>query len=246
MFKLEGRKALVTGASAGIGAEIAKVLHKSGATVVISGTNEAKLAELIKELGGTRVHSLTANLSSAEETKRLVEESIKLLEGLDILVCNAGVTKDTLAIRMKDEDFDLVTNINLRSTFILNREAIKHMLKQKAGRIINISSVVASTGNPGQANYCASKAGILGMSKALSKEVASRGITINCIAPGFIATSMTGKLTDAQKEQITTMIPSGRIGSPLDIAYAALYLASDEANYITGSTLHVNGGLFTN
>jgi len=245
MFKLEGKTALITGATGGIGAAIARVLHTSGATVLLTGTNEAKLADIGSELG-ERAHILKTDLSNPEETSKLITEAIAKLGKLDILVCNAGVTKDTLAIRMKDEDFDSVININLKSTFILNREAMKHMMKQRSGRIINISSVVAFTGNPGQANYCASKAGVIGMSKALAKEIATRNVTVNCIAPGFIATSMTEKLTDAQKDQIKALIPTNSIGSPMDIAYAALYLASDEANYVTGSTLHVNGGMFMN
>jgi 3-oxoacyl-[acyl-carrier protein] reductase len=246
MFNLAGKTVLITGASGGIGAAIAKVLHESGATVLLTGTNETKLETVRQELGGTRVHVLKSDLSNESDTRQLIDSAIATLGNLDILVCNAGITKDTLAIRMKDEDFDSVININLKSTFILNREAMKHMMKRKQGRIINISSIVALTGNPGQANYCASKAGVIGMSKALAKEIATRGVTINCIAPGFIATAMTDKLTDTQKDQIKTFIPSGRIGSSMDIAYATLYLASDEANYITGTTLHVNGGMFMN
>jgi len=247
MFRLEGKKALITGASGGIGAAIARVFHRSGATVLLSGTNETKLDKIQKELGPARAHKLVADLSEPLETSQVIEKAIKALGGLDILVCNAGVTRDSLAIRTKDRDFDFVIDVNLKATFVLNREALKYMLKNKAGRIINISSVVAHTGNAGQVSYCASKAGIIGASKALAREVASRGgITINCIAPGFIETSMTEKLTEAQKGHIKHIIPSGKIGSPLDVAYAALYLASDKAGYITGSTLHVNGGMFMN
>jgi 3-oxoacyl-[acyl-carrier protein] reductase len=246
MFSLDGKVALVTGATGGIGASVARTLHKAGASVILTGTNEEKLEAIYKELGGTRAHKLTANLSKPGEARQLIEAALEKLGQLDILVCNAGVTRDTLAIRMKDEDFDFVIDINLKSTFILNREALKHMMKRKAGRIINIASVVAFSGNPGQANYCASKAGIVGMSKSLAKEIASRGVTVNCIAPGFITTSMTESLTEEQKDQIKKFIPSARIGSPEDIAHATLYLASDEANYITGSTLHVNGGMFMN
>ena len=246
MFSLKGKKALITGASGGIGAAIAEIFHKSGATVLLSGTNETKLNQVQNKLGLNKVHQLKTDLSNPEETNQLIQKTIEKLEGLDILVCNAGVIKDTLGIRMKDEDFDKVININLKSTFILNREALKYMIRNKAGRIINISSVVAYTGNPGQANYCASKSGIIGMSKSLAKEVASRGVTINCIAPGFIKTSMTDSLNEEKKEKINSIIPAGHIGSSSDIAYAALYLASSEANYITGSTLHVNGGMFMN
>jgi len=246
MLRLEGKKALITGASGGIGAAIARIFHKSGATVLLTGTNETKLTKIQSELGEARTHKLTADLSNPKEAAQLIEKTCDIFGCLDILVCNAGITRDTLSMRMKDEDFDQVINLNLKATFILNREAVKHMIKNRAGRIINISSIVAFTGNPGQANYCASKAGIIGMSKAIAKEIASRNITVNCIAPGFIDTSMTEKITDEQKARIKTLIPSGRVGSPLDIAYAALYLASDTAGYVTGSTLHVNGGMFMN
>ena len=246
MFSLKGKKALITGASGGIGESIARTFYNCGAEVLLTGTNESKLEKIQKELGSKRAHKLIANLSNPLDTKQLIEKAIEMLGNLDILVCNAGITKDTLAIRMKDEDFDQVIDINLKATFVLNREATKHMMRKRAGRIINISSIVAYTGNPGQVNYCASKSGIIGMSKALAKEIASRGITVNCIAPGFIETAMTEKLTKQQKEQIYTLIPSGRIGLPLEIAYAAVYLASNEASYVTGSTLHVNGGMFMN
>jgi 3-oxoacyl-[acyl-carrier protein] reductase len=246
MFKLDGKKVLITGACGGIGSAMTKAFHDSGATVLLTGTNKERLEEIQNELGDTRTHAFTADLSNPSETKQIIDKAVKQLGQLDILICNAGVTKDTLSIRMTEEDFDWVTNINLKSTFILNRDAIKHMMRNKAGRIINIASIVAFTGNPGQANYCASKAGVVGMSKALAKEIASRGITINCIAPGFIETAMTAKLTDEQKDQMKAFIPSKRLGAPLDVAYAALYLASNEAQYVTGSTLHVNGGMFMN
>ncbi|NRA74245.1 MAG: 3-oxoacyl-ACP reductase FabG [Rickettsiales bacterium] len=246
MFSLKGKKALITGASGGIGAAIAEIFCKAGATILLSGTNEDKLNKVKEKLASNKVYQLKTDLSDPEKTKQLVEKTIETLGGIDILVCNAGITKDTLAIRMKDEDFDKVINVNLKSTFILNREALKYMIRNKAGRIINISSVVAFTGNPGQVNYCASKAGMIAMSKALAKETASRGITVNCIAPGFIKTQMTEVLTDEQKEKITSLVPVKHIGSPSDIAYSALYLASNESSYITGTTLHVNGGMFTN
>ena len=246
MFKLDGKKVLITGACGGIGSAMARVFHSNGATVLLTGTNKKKLEEIQSELGNTRTYAFVADLSKSEETNQVIDKAIRQLENLDILICNAGVTKDTLGIRMTEEDFDFVMNINLKSTFILNRDAVRHMLRNKAGRIINIASIVAFVGNPGQANYCASKAGVIGMSKALAKEVASRGITINCIAPGFIETAMTAKLPEEQKEQLKSFIPSKKLGSSLDIAYAALYLASDEACYITGSTLHVNGGMFMN
>jgi len=246
MFRLDDKKVLITGACGGIGSVTAKTFHENGATVLLTGTNEAKLESIKKELGDTRVHAFTADLSDPLEAKEVVDRAIKILGGLDVLICNAGVTRDSLAIRMKDEDFDWVMDINLKATFILNREATKHMMRNKSGRIINIASIVAFMGNPGQANYCASKAGVVGMSKALAKEIASRGVTVNCIAPGFIETAMTAKLTDEQKDQMKAFIPSKRLGSPSDVACAALYLASDEANYVTGSTLHVNGGMFMN
>ena len=242
MFSLNGKTALVTGATGGIGQEIARVLHKAGATIVISGTKEEKLKNLKDELG-ERVFIAPCNLVDPESVKQLIPTALGSLQHLDILVCNAGVTKDTLAMRMSDQDFDDVLNVNLKSTFLLNRDAIKHMIKNKSGRIINISSIVACTGNPGQANYSASKAGMIGMSKSLAREVATRGITINCIAPGFIETPMTDVLTEDQKNMIKKNIPSQELGTPADIAYAALYLASNESRYVTGQTLHVNGGM---
>jgi 3-oxoacyl-[acyl-carrier protein] reductase len=243
LFSLEGKKAVITGATGGIGQAIAKTFHQAGATIVISGTRESALNELAQELGNERVHSLTCNLSDAEQVESLIDKSEELLGDIDILVCNAGITKDNLAIRMKNEDFESVIKINLTSSFILNRAALKRMMKKKWGRIINISSVVAVAGNPGQSNYVASKAGLIGMSKSLALEVASRNVTINTIAPGFIETPMTDVLKDEQKDKLKTTIPMGYFGKPEDIAYSALFLAAEEARYITGQTLHVNGGM---
>ncbi len=242
MFNLQGKKALITGATGGIGGEIARSLSAAGAVVAISGTREEKLKELAATIGGEH-HILPCNLSSVEEVEALIEKAEIAMGGVDILICNAGITKDNLALRMKNEDWDEVLNINLKSTFILNRNAIKKMIRRKWGRIINISSVVGVSGNQGQANYVASKAGMIGMSKSFALEVASRGITINCIAPGFIATSMTEVLTDAQKQGILSSIPTGKMGLPSDIAASAVFLSSEEANYITGQTLHINGGM---
>jgi 3-oxoacyl-[acyl-carrier protein] reductase len=242
MFDLQGKKALITGATGGIGGEITKALSAAGAVVAISGTREEKLKELAAQISG-ECHILPCNLSSTEEVEALVEKAEAAMGQVDILVCNAGITKDGLALRMKNEDWDEVLNVNLKSTFLLNRNAIKKMIRRKWGRIINISSVVGVSGNPGQANYVASKAGMIGMSKSFALEVASRGITINCIAPGFIATSMTEVLTDVQKQGILSSIPAGAMGTPADIASGAVFLASNEANYITGQTLHINGGM---
>ncbi len=242
MFSLANKTALVTGASGSIGASIAKALAGAGARVAISGTNMDKLNALKAELGDKAI-IIAANLSDNDAVAALVDSAEKELGQLDILVNNAGLTRDTLAMRMKDEDWDLVLNVNLRATFILARAAIKGMMKRRTGRIISISSIVGTTGNPGQANYAASKAGLVGMSKAMAAEVASRGITVNCVAPGFIATNMTDALNDDQKGKINEKIPAGRMGTADDIAAAVLYLASDEAAYVTGQTLHVNGGM---
>ena len=242
LFNLKGKKALITGASGGIGSSIAKALQEQGAIVGLSGTSQEKLQKLSEQIGGT--HDIfPCNLAKAEEVDALFEKAEQQMQGIDILVCNAGITRDNLILRMKDEDFDEVLNINLKSTFILNRAAIKKMIRKKWGRIINISSVVAVSGNPGQANYVASKAGMIGMSKSIALEVANRGITINCIAPGFITTAMTDSLTDQQKENINKTIPMAKMGTPEDIAACACFLASDQANYITGQTIHVNGGM---
>ncbi|MFT6077220.1 MAG: 3-oxoacyl-[acyl-carrier protein] reductase [Myxococcota bacterium] len=242
MFDLTGKKALITGATGGIGGQIAKSLSAAGATIVISGTREEKLKELSAQISGD-THILPCNLSVVEEVETLFDKAEALVGQIDILVCNAGVTKDGLAIRMKNDDWDQVLNINLKSTFILNRNAIKKMMRRKNGRIINISSIVGVSGNPGQANYVASKAGMIGMSKSFALEIASRGITINCIAPGFIATQMTEVLTDTQKQAILSSIPAGKMGSPEDIASSTVFLASKESGYITGQTLHINGGM---
>jgi len=242
MFDLSGKKALITGATGGIGAAIAKALHTAGAEVAISGTRAEKLQDLAAELGD-RVHVIAANLSDRASVDQLAKDAAEAMGGVDILVNNAGITKDNLAMRMKDEDWDSVMQVNLESSFRLIKATMRGMMKSRWGRVVNITSVVGVTGNPGQANYCASKAGMIGMSKALAAELASRGITVNCVAPGFIATPMTDVLTDEQKAAITSGIPSGELGSAEDIASAVLYLASPEAKYVTGQTLHVNGGL---
>lgn len=241
-MNLTGKKALITGASGGIGGAIAKALVDAGADVVISGTRLEALEALNAELGG-KAKILTCNLTDGAAVDALPAQAEAALGGLDILVCNAGVTKDTLAMRMKDEDWQAVIDINLTSTFRLNRAVMKPFMKQRSGRIINISSVVAVMGNPGQANYCASKAGMIGMSKSLAAEVSSRGITVNCVAPGFIKTAMTDKLDEAQQKRITDNIPAQRFGLPEDVAAGVVFLASENAGYITGQTLHINGGL---
>lgn len=242
MFDLTGKKALITGASGGIGRGIAKVLHTLGATVALSGTRREPLDRLATELK-ERVYILPCNLKVTEDVEKLVPQVEETLGQLDILVNNAGITKDGLILRMKDEDFEEVLNVNLTASFRLMRPAVKGMMKRRWGRIINISSVVGVTGNPGQANYCASKAGLIGLTKSLAQEVASRNITVNCVAPGFIASSMTDVLTEDQKKRISASIPQGRMGSPDDIAAGVAYLASEEASYITGQTLHINGGM---
>jgi len=243
MFDLTGKTALVTGATGGIGAEIARALHAQGAHVVLSGTREAVLQELAASLG-ERTSVAAANLSDPAAVDGLIGAA-ETAAGLplDILVANAGITKDGLLLRMKDDDWEQVIKVNLESYFRLCRAAMKGMMKRRFGRIIGITSVVGVTGNPGQANYAASKAGMIGFSKALAQEVASRGITINCVAPGFIESPMTDALNDQQKTQILSTIPAGRLGSGADVAAACLYLASAEAAYVTGQTLHVNGGM---
>jgi 3-oxoacyl-[acyl-carrier protein] reductase len=242
MFTLEGKKALVTGASGGIGSAIAIALDAAGASVAISGTREEKLQEVAAGMSDRTVIT-PCNLTDTAAVDALPGVASEKLGGLDILVCNAGVTKDNLAMRMKDEEWQDVIDINLSATFRLNRAVLRGMMKQRGGRIINIASIVAVMGNPGQMNYCASKAGMIGMSKSLAQEVASRGITVNCIAPGFIKTPMTDALNEDQQKRITDNIPAQRFGLPEDIAASALFLASDEAAYITGQTLHINGGL---
>lgn len=243
MFDLSGKTALVTGASGGIGGAIAQALHANGATVGISGTREEALNELAGRLGGDRVHMLAANLSDLEQVDELIGRAEEAMAPLDILVNNAGITKDNIFMRLKDEDWDQVIAVNLTATFHLMRAAAKGMMRRRAGRIIGITSVVGVTGNPGQGNYAASKAGMIGMSKSLAQELASRNVTVNCIAPGFIETAMTDAIGDKAKEAAATVIPAGRLGTPEDIAAGAVYLASDEAAYITGQTLHINGGM---
>lgn len=242
MFDLTGKCALVTGASGGIGGAIAKALHGAGATVALSGTRVEPLEALAAELG-SRAFVCPANLSEAESVEALPKAALAAMGGLDILVNNAGITRDNLFMRMSDEEWASVIDVNLTSSFRLMRGVLRGMMKARWGRIVNITSVVGQTGNPGQGNYAAAKAGLVGMSKSLAYEVASRGITVNCVAPGFIATAMTDKLNDEQKSKILTQIPAGRMGSPEEIAAAVLYLASAEAGYVTGATLHVNGGM---
>lgn len=242
MFDLSGKYALVTGASGGIGGAVARALHAQGATVTVSGTKAERLEGLAHELGD-RVHVVAADLSDRAAVDALVPQAEDVMGRLDILVNNAGITRDNLFMRMKDEEWDAVLEVNLTAGFRLTRAAVKGMMKRRFGRIIGITSVVGVTGNPGQGNYAASKAGLIGMSKSLAQEVASRGITVNTIAPGFIETAMTGALNDKQREAILSAVPSGRLGSGADVAGAVVYLASDEAAYVTGQTLHVNGGM---
>jgi len=242
MFDMTGKNALVTGASGGIGAEIARVLHGAGATVGLSGTRVDPLQALADELGD-RAHVLPCNLSDAEAVQALPKAAAEAMGSVDVLVNNAGITRDNLFMRMSDEEWAQVIEVNLTSTMRLCRGVLRGMMKARWGRIVNISSVVGTTGNPGQGNYAASKAGMIGMSKSLAYEVASRGITVNAVAPGFIETAMTDKLTEDQKDKILTQIPAGRMGSPAEIAAAVLYLAAPEAAYVTGTTLHVNGGM---
>jgi 3-oxoacyl-[acyl-carrier protein] reductase len=242
MFDLSGMSALVTGASGGLGSAIAKSLAAQGARLALSGSNQAKLEAFAKELGGNHV-TLVCDLSNSEQVDQLVPRAVEALGQLNILVNNAGVTRDNLAMRMKDEEWDQVIKVNLEASFRLMRAAMKPMMRARFGRIISITSVVGVTGNPGQANYVASKAGLIGMSKAFAQEVASRGITVNCVAPGFMTSAMTEALTDAQKEGILSKIPTGAMGAGEDIGAAVVYLASKEAGYVTGQTLHVNGGM---
>ncbi len=243
MFDLSGKTALVTGASGGIGGAIAKALAESGAKVALSGTRVEALEKVKAELGGDHVIT-PCNLSDPAAVDALIGQAEAALGGrLDILVANAGITKDGLLLRMKDDDFQNVLKINLESYFRLSRAALRNMMKNRWGRIIGITSVVGVTGNPGQANYAASKAGMIGFTKALAAEVASRNVTANCIAPGFISSPMTDVLNEAQKAALLTKIPAGRLGEGSDVAAAAVYLASDEAGYMTGQTLHVNGGM---
>ncbi|MEM8540634.1 MAG: 3-oxoacyl-[acyl-carrier-protein] reductase [Pseudomonadota bacterium] len=242
MFELEGRKALVTGASGGIGESVARMLHAQGATVGLHGTREEKLNALAQELG-ERTHVFPANLSDIDAVAALGEKAEETLEGVDILVNNAGITRDGLFVRMSDQDWDDVINVNLSSVFRLTRALTHPMMRRRFGRIINITSIVGVTGNPGQANYCASKAGMIGFSKSLAQEIASRNVTVNCVAPGFIASAMTEKLNDKQKDTILGAIPMKRMGTGDEVASSVAFLASDEAAYMTGQTLHVNGGM---
>ncbi|AWU93946.1 3-oxoacyl-[acyl-carrier-protein] reductase [Azospirillum ramasamyi] len=242
MFDLTGKSALVTGASGGIGASIARALYAQGATVALSGTRVAPLEALAAELG-ERAFVVPGNLSEAAATEQLFKDAEAALGKIDILVNNAGLTRDQIAMRLKDEDWQSVIDVNLTAAFRLSRAAMRGMMKRRWGRIVNITSVVGVTGNPGQANYAASKAGLIGMSKSLAAELASRNITVNCVAPGFIATAMTDALNDEQKQKLLPAIPAGRMGQPEEIAAGVVYLASEEAAYVTGQTLHINGGM---
>lgn len=242
MFDLSGKSALVTGASGGLGGAIARALHGQGAAVALSGTRRGALDALAGELGD-RAHVLPCDLSDAEAVTALVGQARDAMGALDILVNNAGLTRDGLALRMKDDDWAAVIEVNLSAAFRLSRGALRGMMKQRWGRIVNITSVVGVTGNPGQANYAASKAGLIGMTKAIAAEVAGRGITVNCLAPGMIDTAMTQALSDDQREALRARIPAGRLGEAADIAAGAVYLASAEAAYVTGQTLHINGGM---
>lgn len=242
MFDLTGKGALVTGASGGIGGAIARALHGAGAAVALSGTRREALQSLAEDLG-ERAHILPCDLGDAQATAALPAQAEEALGSLDILVNNAGLTRDGLALRMKDEDWARVLEVNLTAAFRLARGGLRGMMKRRWGRIVSITSIVGVTGNPGQANYAASKAGLVGMSKALAQEVAARGITVNCVAPGFIETAMTDALDEAQRGNLLAGVPAGRLGTPGDVAAAVLYLASEEAAYVTGHTLHVNGGM---
>ncbi|MCV2887013.1 3-oxoacyl-[acyl-carrier-protein] reductase [Ruegeria aquimaris] len=242
MFDLTGKNALITGASGGIGGAIARALHGAGASVVLSGTRVEPLQALADELG-ERAHVLTCNLSDMAAVEALPKQAAEVLGSVDILVNNAGITRDNLFMRMSDDEWQSVIDVNLTATMKLCKGVLRGMMKARWGRIVNISSVVGAIGNPGQGNYAASKAGVIGMSKALAYEVASRGITVNAVAPGFITTAMTDKLTDEQKTGLLAQVPAGRMGTPEEIAAAVLYLASAEAAYVTGATLHVNGGM---
>lgn len=238
MINFDNKTALVTGASGSIGEACAKLLHSNGAHVILSGTNQKKLDSLANDLG-SRCKIKVCNLSDHSSAEKLVED----IEDLDILVCNAGITEDALSIKMSVESFKKVLDVNLVASFVLNKAAVKKMMRKRYGRIINISSVVGFIGNPGQANYCASKAGLVGMSKAMAAEVATRGVTINCIAPGFIESNMTDKLNEGQKEYMQGKIPAGRFGEPSDVANAVAFLASEQSSYINGHTIHINGGM---
>jgi 3-oxoacyl-[acyl-carrier protein] reductase len=242
MFDLTGKTALVTGATGGIGGAIARALHAQGAAVALSGTRREALDALAGELR-ERVHALPGDLADKDAVEALVPKAEETMGKLDILVANAGITRDNLLVQLRDEDWEQVININLTATFRLARAATRGMMRRRFGRIIGITSVVGVTGNPGQVNYTAAKAGIVGMMKSLAQEYAKRGVTANCVAPGFIATPMTDKLNDKQREAILARVPAARLGTPADVGAAVVYLASDEASYVTGQTLHVNGGM---
>ena len=242
MFRLDGKKVLITGASGGIGGQIARTLHAAGATVALSGTRIGPLQSLSNELGAM-AHVLRCDLSDLDEVTALPKQAVEAMGGVDILINNAGVTRDNLLMRMSEDEWASVLTINLTSTMRLCKGVLRGMMKARWGRIVNISSIVGATGNAGQANYAASKAGLVAMSKSLAHEVATRGITVNCVAPGFISTAMTEKLTDEQKTIILNQIPAGRMGTAAEIGAAALYLSSDESAYVTGTTLHINGGM---
>jgi 3-oxoacyl-[acyl-carrier protein] reductase len=242
MFDLSGKSALITGASGGIGGAIARALHGAGATVALSGTRVEALEGLASELG-ENAHITPANLSDAESLAALIGTAEEAMGAVDILINNAGLTRDMLSMRLTDEDWQSVLDVNLTAAFRLSRGVLRGMMKRRWGRIINITSVVGVTGNPGQANYAASKAGLIGMSKSMAQEVASRGITVNCVAPGMIVTAMTDALSDDQKKRILEIVPAGRLGESEEIAAGTLYLASEEAAYVTGQTLHINGGM---
>jgi len=242
MFDLSGKRALVTGASGGIGRAIAEKLAEAGATVGLSGTRVNVLEDVAKGISGD-THILPCNLSDKDSVDALIPSAVEAMGGLDILINNAGITRDNIFMRMKDEEWDDVIAVNLTAAFRLSRAAVKVMMKQRYGRIIGITSVVGVTGNPGQGNYAASKAGLIGMSKAIAQEVASRNVTVNTIAPGFIASAMTDELNEKQRESILATIPSGRLGTADEVAAGAVFLASDEASYVTGQTMHINGGM---
>lgn len=243
MFRLDGKVALITGASGGIGSSVAKSLHAQGATVVLSGTRTETLEQIKSQLGDDRVFIQTCNLSNNKSIEGLFEQVESITGQVDVLVNNAGITRDGLIMRLKDEDWQAVLDVNLTAAFKLSRAAAKAMMKRKSGRIINITSVVGVTGNAGQTNYSAAKAGMIGMSKSLAQELAGRGVTVNCIAPGFIKTAMTDKIADKAHDNILKSIPMSRMGTPEEISSATVYLASDESSYVTGQTLHVNGGM---
>lgn len=242
MFDLSGKKAMITGASGGIGEDLAKVFHACGAEVLLHGTRAERLESLASELG-ERAHVMTADLSDPQAVGELAQKALEKMEEIHILVNNAGLTRDGLFVRMSPEDWDLVMQVNLTACFRLSRDLVYPMMRRKSGRIINITSVVATVGNPGQGNYCAAKAGMIGMSKSLAAEIASRGVTVNCIAPGFIKSPMTDALNESQHEAILANVPMKKLGEGADIAHCAAYLAADEAAYITGQTIHVNGGM---